>query len=61
MTVLRQPEFCPHDSGIITWVDGPLCGECHTPMVWVARSALDHAYLTIKVQRAEIARLRGTR
>jgi hypothetical protein len=32
-------EFCSHNSGTIVMHgdSGPLCGDCHTPMIWVAQ------------------------
>ena len=43
MSVLRLSAHCPHDSGsfVFEGSQGPLCGDCHTPMTWVAVEDLE--------------------
>lgn len=57
--VLKNPIFCAHDSGevVFTGTEGPLCGDCHAPMAWIAVSYIEAYSTVIDHQGAEIARL----
>lgn len=64
MTLL-QPEFCPHDGGEIVMHgnSGPLCGNCHAPMAFVARRlVVDQVMLHDRIETlayAEVTALRS--
>jgi hypothetical protein len=55
--VLHDPEFCLHNSGIITVVDGTLrCDLCQTEMVFVAVDQLRALQRTPSEVEADLRR-----
>lgn len=66
--LLREPEICLHNSDTIVFngTEGPLCGDCHAQMIWVAESSLAKMQqsqvanvATIRALRAQNERLKG--
>jgi hypothetical protein len=61
--LLRPEESCTHDGGTIVMTAGdvPRCGDCHTEMVWIAKSDYEKLRRSPTERERELQRLLNTR